>query len=747
MKQSQYRERFDLGGLWKFRIAGGDAYTERMVPGSYHCCGKSEYLKEFKLDVPAGKRAILTTEGINYEGNIYLNGTFVGATLPYCHYSFDVTSLLQENNRLEVIVGDITTEFGPTDGWCCYSGIIRAIYIDVCPETFVSNIWFRETLNDDLSEASASVEVTLDGKADGVTARAELSHNGELVSATDGKDLIEFKVVSPDLWSPEKPELYDLRVVILKDGAEIDEFHQKVGFRKLFMDDKRFYLNGKPYFFAGICRHDLGSDEEGQTLSDAAIERDMQMIKDLGCNFVRLVHYPHDKRVVEIADRLGLFISEESGLWWSDMSKEAIKSGAINVLEKTILRDRSHACVAFWMSFNECIFTQDFLNDATSTCRRLDPDRYISGANCMNSQMTKKMFDIANIDFYTFHPYGPGPYHTTRGSLSEIPGMSSLANTAKEFEGKPLIFSEWGGWHVTDNPQLFTRFCMQMKQLRNSGRLAGMFYWAFADMYEFNRDPDACTDGIQIEGLVTIDRRPKINYYAYKKFIAELNDPIVKGEAPKMLLDTSASTGVLNSTALKLEYPADEAQKQAWDLATEDSKTSRGIFHHRKYRRIKVGPCLKDSVASIGNLKFNSLKKPVVVSDNYPSYTVNANVSGSKLVVLGNALYCLGAPIYGEFGEECARMTLKYTDGTAVEMPLRNGIELLTVVTTFGASKIDPISPVLKNAVTFSYDQNFENYRIYTLSVDLDATKTLESVTIESKMAERALLVYGMSVI
>ena len=568
---------------------------------------------------------------------------------------------------------------------------------------------------------------------------------GEVVASSKGAaEKLAFSLVSPKLWTPNTPNLYDLRVLLVKNGAPIDEYTMKVGFRELKMDSKKFYLNGEPFFFVGICRHDLGSLEQGQTLPDADIERDLRMIKELGANFVRLVHYPHDKRVVEMADRLGLFISEESGLWWSDMSNPTISEGAIEVLSRTIHRDRSHACVAFWMSFNECIFTQEFLNASVETTRRLDPDRYVSGANCMCAEMTIEMFDKANIDFYTFHPYGPGVYHVTRGSQNKTPGPQTLDNVFKSFVGKPLILSEWGGWHVTDNPACFTKFCNKMKAARDKDMLAGMFYWAFADMYEFNRDSDCCVDGIQNEGLVTVDRKPKINYYAYQKFIRELN---TKPTAPsEMIVHTTAATNVLNSEAIALEYPDCEEQKEAWRLATEDSKASRGIFYHRKYRRIAKGPRLPESASSIGNLKFNSLKKPVVISENFPSYTVNTEVTGDKLVVLGNALYCLGQPIYGEFGEVCANMTLRYSDGSEQIVPLRNGIELLTVVTTYAASVINPMSPALTNAVTFSYDKNYENYRIYTLSVALKKDTALTSVTIESAMPERALLLYGMSV-
>lgn len=744
MKQNQFRERISLGGEWKFRINGGD-YTTRTVPGSYFCSGKSEYLREFRLSVPSGKRVILTTEGINYKGDLYINGHLLGTTLPYCHYSYDITEYLEEENKLQVFVEDITAPYGPVDGWCCYGGLIRAIYLEICPETFISEIWFRQSLSDNFTKASASVEITSDGSLDGITARVELSEDGAILASADGNaDKLEFTLDEPKLWTPNTPNLYDLKVLLAKDGVLIDEYSMKVGFRELKMDNKKFYLNGEPFFFVGICRHDLDSLEKGQTLSDADIERDLRMIKELGANFVRLVHYPHDKRVIEMADRLGLFVSEESGLWWSNMNNPAISEGAIEVLARTIHRDRSHACVAFWMSFNECIFTQEFLNESVETTRRLDPDRYVSGANCMCAEMTVEMFDKANIDFFTFHPYGAGVYHVTRGSQSKIAGTQSLDNVFKSFASKPLIISEWGGWHVTDNPACFTKFCQKMKAAKEKDMLAGMFYWAFADMYEFNRDSDCCVDGMQNEGLVTVDRKPKINYYVYQKFIKELNE---KPASPsEMIIHNDAATNVLNSEAIALEYPDCEEQKEAWRLATEDSKASRGIFYHRKYRRIAKGPRLPESAVSVGNIKFNSLKKPIVISENFPAYTVEANAEGNKLIILGNALYCLGQPIYGEFGEVCANMTLKYADGTEQIVPLRNGIELLTVVTTYAASVINPMAPALTNAVTFSYDKNYENYRIYTLSVDLKKDTALCSVTIESAMAERALLLYGMSV-
>jgi len=744
MKDLICRRRIDLGGMWNFRVPDGE-YTKRRVPGSYFCCGFSEYNRSFSWTKTPGKRVFLCTEGINYEGTVLVNGQVVGKTMPYCHDAFDVTDLLKDENEVTVQVKDIYAPFGMVAGWCCYGGIIRAIYLEERSETYFADVWFRQNLTEDLTRADATVSVELAGKvASHASVTATLSRHGETVAIAEGRNQLAFSVERPALWSPDAPNLYDLCVTLEIDGEIVDTQAMEVGFRSFKMDEKRFYLNGEPIFLAGVCRHDLGSAEKGHTLTDEDIERDMRMIKDLGVNFVRLVHYPHDERVIRMADRMGLLVSEEPGLWWSDLTNPNLTGGALEILKRTILRDRSHPSVAFWMSFNECEFTQEFLNDSVKVARAYDPDRYASGANCMNIEMTKSMFDIADIDFYTFHPYGTDPTSVANGIGVRVP----IKKHFDSFVGKPLIFTEWGGWFVVDNPELFRRFCQSMKQAKNEGKLAGMFYWAFADMYEYNR-ADASVDGVQYEGLVTLERRPKENYYVFQKFLREINSEPVP-LAPAMVVEPDGLTDTTQSVAIPLpDATASEEQQAAWEYATEESRMTQTsiVLPHRKRRYITYGPKLPQSCPSLGNLQFDARQQPLVVSEKAPRLEIPLTGKGRQLVLLGNALYTMGYPVNGEYGEVCAKLTLRYADGTETVTPLRNGYELLTVNTTFAGSKIDPISPILKKAITFSYNKNFENYRIYTLTVDLKPDTELVSMTVTSEMAERNILLYGVSLI
>ena len=167
-------------------------------------------------------------------------------------------------------------------------------------------------------------------------------------------------------------------------------------------------------------------------LTDDEIRQDLTMIKNLGCNYCRLVHYPHRKKTLEIADEIGLFVSEEPGLWWSNMKDQTIVDSSLEVLRRTVTRDRNHVSVAFWLSFNECIFTPEFIKESGRVCREYDPYRMVSGANCMSIERTKQFFKECGFDFYTMHPYDSTPKRMIK-SIEELT-LQDLKQFSPAFE-------------------------------------------------------------------------------------------------------------------------------------------------------------------------------------------------------------------------------------------------------------------------------------------------------------------------
>lgn len=751
-------ETMDLGGLWEFSTPQGKK-EKRRVPGSYHCVGSSLYARDFFYCQSGGDkkaRALLCFEGIAYEGAIALNGTEIGEMLPYSRYEFDVTKALREgDNRLELYLKDINAVFGPAEGWSSYGGIVRSVCLRTVPETYLADIVFRAPLSGDLTRAECAVEISLGGGTmQGLTAEVTLAPEGE-PSAQAGHACAavvglsaeaRFSVSHPRLWSPETPALYRLTVTLQKDGAVIETAVRTVGFKRFEIRGSRFFLNNRPIFLCGVCRHDLQTDRDGFTQTQAQIDRDLTMIKQLGCNYVRLVHYPHDPRVVETADRLGLLVSEEPGLWWSDLHDPAITSRALEVLKKVIRRDRSRVSVAFWLAFNECVFTREFLHDAAAAARSLDPTRPVSGANCMNVKLTKELFDGEGFDFYTFHPYGSRPDQVTGGYGGE---QTSLAAVAQALSGKPLVFTEWGGYFVQDNPALFADFCSEMIAMGggDAPSLAGMSYWAWQDIYEAERGLPACADGILNEGLVTVDRKRRVNYDTYAHLLADMRAP----EKPSGGRAVLYGAGDASARYLPVDMAGAAAQNQeaAWAESIRRSLPMAGMAH-KKLRSITHGPALPEKVCALGCLTVDlPAGRPLVAAAGETGATgavaVPVGRAAKAVWFVGQCSFSFGYPLGGSFGEEAGRYVIRYDDGGEQTIELRNGLELTTVQGLYGPSMIDPRAAHVSRAVTISYDRSWEIYHVGLLRIETRPGAVIREIVLEPENKAYSILLYGVT--
>ena len=184
----------------------------------------------------------------------------------------------------------------------------------------------------------------------GVAARAERDIN---LRAGNSEVELSFELSSPALWSPERPSLYRLRAT-LESPMGTDEFSCLTGFRELKVRGRLFYLNGARLQLHGLSWLGLWKDQ-GFTLSRQQIEQDMQAIKGMGANFVRLHLFPQDRYVVEMADRLGLLIWEEPGYEQVDFTKmrRSMVELGLDILQRTIRRDWNSPSVFAWILGNE----------------------------------------------------------------------------------------------------------------------------------------------------------------------------------------------------------------------------------------------------------------------------------------------------------------------------------------------------------------------------------------------------------
>lgn len=704
-----------LNGAWKRRVGKG-VFEKIKVPYSTLSVGHSECVKCFDINKKSDV-ILLRFDGITYYAKVTLNGVYLGDMLPYSEYSFDITEIVKEkDNELLVEIEDIEPKFGPSEGWENYSGIIRDVSLVYKNKDYIDDVFFKSNLKENYTEADYSIEVKSKGNGDKEWCVC-LSLGSDVIDSYSFKDGENIKRTIKDicLWSPENPVLYTLNVKLYSDGMLSDEYNCNVGFREFKCNKHRFVLNGEELFVKGVCKHEMVADS-GHVPSLQQIEKDLKMIKDTGCNFVRLVHYPHCKATLDIADRLGLMVSEEPGLWWSDTSDPEISAGSLEVLRRTILRDRNHASIIFWLSFNECRFTEQFLKDSAAVCKELDPTRLVSGANCMTDEDTLKYYNICGFDFYTMHPYSD----TFARSLK----------SAQILNDKPLMFTEWGGYFVYDNPHLLADFMNSMYKLyednSDEGALAGESIWYWAELNDFNRGRPACIDGALKEALVDKYRNPTL---IYKTFCDTLkNFGKIRPEEEKYefnLLDK------LKKTPMVCENTGD------FESFKEALRENLPAYHSSMRRRnIKVGAQLQNE-----ELK-GMLKVPTIVcADNSPVFMGEKQTDSVTLIGCVSAPY--GYPLYGEYGEDAVRVTVEFEDGEE-NFVLKNGEDITTVHTTLSSSRINPVAQNSTEFARFSYDKNHENYIINRADLKLSSEKKVKKVIFENLNDNYQVLVYGV---
>src|SRR5262245_868673 len=364
---------------------------------------------------------------MTYHGRVFVNGHDLGVMGPYVPYEFEITSQAREgSNSADVAIADLSPDptgagkdeisLGINPGWEAYGGIIRDAYVELRPAAFIDNVQLSYNLEGDYARVrcraklflsssvmtSGQVELTLrQGQAEVARSQTKIE-----ISKGNSEGELSFELTTPALWSPEEPNLYRL-TAILRTEAGSDRFECQTGFRHLVTRGRTFELNGKPLVLNGVCRHDLWKDQ-GFTMTRSQMEQDMKAIKALGCNFVRLVHYPHHRYVVELADQLGLLVTDEPGYWqvnFKTIPRSMIDLG-LHIMERGIRRDWNSPSIFAWLLGNERRLTVEYLREGKALCNRLDPiSRLVSFASDTRKEEAKPIFEEAGMDFFDQHPY------------------------------------------------------------------------------------------------------------------------------------------------------------------------------------------------------------------------------------------------------------------------------------------------------------------------------------------------------
>lgn len=347
----------------------------------YKPLGIGWYRKTFKAD-PAwkGKRVLLDFEGIMYFGDVWLNGKKVGSTeYGYLGFETDIAGLLNYDKE-NVVAVRASTSKPRASRWYTGGGLYRDVHLVVKDSVAVARHGvFVTTPAVSAEKASVNVQVELEG----ITGKTDKVEILAKIFASDGHQVGEAKAMAPQksklktveiplpvvtltnprLWSCETPDLYTVKVEVLKDNQLVDNTTETFGIRTLeFSKDFGFKLNGKKIFLKGVANHqDLGA--LGVATYGFAIERLFKQLKKFGYNSIRTSHNPYSETFMKLADKYGLLVVDELIDKWSDDSywggRKPFTSLWYTMIPEWVKRDRNHPSVILWSLGNELQMRED----------------------------------------------------------------------------------------------------------------------------------------------------------------------------------------------------------------------------------------------------------------------------------------------------------------------------------------------------------------------------------------------------
>lgn len=441
------------------------------------------YRKTF--DTPAemkpDHRVFVDFDGAYMNTSVYINGKLLGIRpYGYASFSYDITDYLNKNGK-NVIAVKVDNAEQPNSRWYSGCGIYRNVWLRHTAGILVP-LWGQHIVTDIDASGNWKVNILTDienttGKPSDITLESRIfAPDGMVVGKTEMKMAVKsdttvcceqnITVKSPRLWSTESPNLYRLETRLIADGKTAGIYETKTGFRKFAFDaEKGFLLNGKRMKIRGVClHHDAGA--LGAVVNRRAVERQLEIMKEMGANAIRVSHNPPAPELLALCDSMGLLVMDETFDMWRKKKTEHDYARYFNEwherdLTDLIRRDRNHPSVFMWSIGNEVLEQWSHADADTLSLEQANlilnfghgeemlahEDSTLS----VNSLLTKKLADmVRELDTERMITAGcnePAPgNHLFRANALDVIGYNYHDEWFKDvpvnFPGKPFIVTE-----------------------------------------------------------------------------------------------------------------------------------------------------------------------------------------------------------------------------------------------------------------------------------------------------------------
>lgn len=584
----QSRKALDLNGKWQYIVdpyetgfydyrykelneKNGDAYWNSGIPANKTEKKEHGYIDKYSIDVPGdwnhqkpeftyyegtiwykksfdyvkpanGGRQYLYFGAVNYRADVYLNGKKLGMHKGgFTPFNFEVPAgLIKEKENLLVVKVDNKryADEVPTlnTDWWNYGGITRDVKLVEVPATFIRD--FVIQLKKPVNGAAPAKQPEVSGwiklsdtppTGQNITVQIPELKFSKQFAATGALTQVSFKLPKVQLWSPETPKLYK---VIISTGT--DKTEEKIGFRTVEAHGPQLLLNGKPVFLRGICIHGEIPQDVRRAYSQQDAEQLLNQAHELGCNMVRLAHYPHDEKITRLADSLGIMVWSEIPVYWTiDFGNAAVFEKAKAQLNEMITRDHNRASIIIWSVGNETPVSPtrtNFMHDLIIRAKQLDDTRLVSAALEVNYGSGKDLNVVDDplgefVDLVAFNEY--------LGWYGGLPDKCRTTNWSTPYN-KPLFISETGaeaktGFHADS----LTRFSEEYQEWyfkeqvamfkRMPANFVGLSPWVMADFRSPKRNNPVYQEGWNRKGLYDDKGNKKKAFYILQNYYKQKN--------------------------------------------------------------------------------------------------------------------------------------------------------------------------------------------------------------------------------
>ena len=488
------------------------------------------YARHFDVAKAVDNLSFLYFGAVSYRCRIYLNGKEIGQHEGgFTPFQIDVTNAIKEKDNFLAVEVNNTRQVDAIPAmafdWWNYGGITRDVFLVSTPKVFIED-YFIQLDKTKANKINASVKLSEKVSQSVTIEIPELQLKQTLKTDANGEVKTSFASKKIKRWSPGSPTLYQVKISSNRDRVE-----EQIGFRNVWVKGEEIYLNDQPVFLKSISFHEEIPQRKGRAFSQADAVMLLSEAKALGCNMIRLAHYPQNEYTVRLAEKMGFLLWEEIPIWQGiDFKNEATKEKAGKMMREMIMRDKNRVALTFWGVANE---TQPsaprnaFIKTLIDITKSIDTTRLITAAfDLVRFNKDKQVFVmddpfIKELDVVAINKY-MGWYHPW-----PVTPDKAIWDVAK---GQPLIISEFGGealygktgdadvvssWSEDYQATLYRKNLEMFKQIPN---LRGTSPWVLFDFRSPFRFHPTNQEDWNRKGLVSDQGYRKKAWYLMKEY-------------------------------------------------------------------------------------------------------------------------------------------------------------------------------------------------------------------------------------